>query len=160
MMILNCNAHHHFLKFLTNLLAFFNRYSYQEFLSVMDPLQSLCVVPSDAPAFPRGSESPRVGSGNPGLSSLESTPTVTRSTSRALHQTSLPSIDTRSHTASVLQTRERRQRKHKDPLFTKAELQSEKYLAYRKKNKQGGKKPQEEQVWTDELEEVFQLGMI
>lgn len=125
----------------------------------MDPLQSLCVLPSNAPAFPRGSASPRVGSENLGLSSLESTPTVTRSTSRALHQTSLPSIDTRSHTASVLQTRERRQRKHKDPLFTKAELQSEKYIAYRKKYKHGGKKPQEEQCWTDDLEEVFQLAL-
>ena len=131
----------------------------------MEPLQSLCVLPSNAPALPHGTGSPNVGSGSLGSSSLESTPIAARSTSCVLHQTSLPPVNTRNHTASVLQIRERRRRKHngaysRDPLFTKAELQSERYIAYREKNKQGGKKPQEEQIWTDDLEEVFQLGMI
>lgn len=138
-------------------------HSYQEFLSVMDPLQSVSVLPSNGPALPHGTESPK---GNLGLSSLESTPTATRSTSRALHRTSLPCSNARSQTiGGAIQIQERKRRKRneafpRDPLFTKAELQSEKYLNYRKKNKQGGKKSQEEQIWNDELEEVFQLGMI
>lgn len=121
----------------------------------MNSLQSLCILPSNAPSL--GTECPKE---SPGLSSLESTPTVTRSTSSALHR------DTRSHTiGGALQVQEKRRRKHngaysQDPLFTKAELNSTKYLTYREKVRRGGKKPQEEQIWTDELEEVFQLGMI
>lgn len=121
------------------------------------------MLPSNAPALADGTETLK---GNLGLSSRESTPIDTRSTSRALHRTSLPSSNTRSQTiGGAVQIPERKRRKRneafpRDPLFTKAELQSEKYLTYRQKNKQGGKKPQEEQVWNDELEEVFQLGMI
>ncbi|MCJ1464467.1 hypothetical protein MMC07_003080 [Pseudocyphellaria aurata] len=129
----------------------------------MDPLQSLCLLPSNAPALHHDTESRAPE--NLGLSSLESTSKVTRSTSGALQRSTLQPVNNRSHTiGSVLQIREGRRRKHngpysRDPLFTKAELQSERYLAYRKKNKQGGKKPQEEQIWTDELEEVFQLAL-
>lgn len=129
----------------------------------MDHLQNPSVLPSNAPALPQGTESPKRGSGNIELSSQESTP---RSTSHTLHRTSLPSGNTRSHAiGGVLQIQGRRRRKDnkaipRDPLLTKAELRSEKYITYRKKNKKGGKKPQEEQIWTDELEEVFQLGMI
>lgn len=45
----------------------------------------------------------------------------------------------------------------RDPVLTKSELQSPRYLAYRSKqrNPKGSKK---EPVWTDELEEAFQLG--
>ena len=130
----------------------------------MDP--TLCILPSNAPSLRRGTESPEVESEILGLSSLDSCQTVIRSSSRALQRTSLPSVNTRSQTnGGVQQVSERRRRTHNgansaDPLFTKAELQSDRYRAYREKNKRGGKKPQEDQVWTDELEEIFQLGMI
>lgn len=131
----------------------------------MDP--TLCVLPSNAPSLRHGTERPEVEPENPGLSSLDSCQTVIRSSSHALQRTSLPTVNTRSQTTGgVLQVSERRRRKpnrakpSRDPLFTKAELQSDRYRAYREKNKRGGKKGQEDQVWTDELEEIFQLGMI
>jgi hypothetical protein len=46
------------------------------------------------------------------------------------------------------------------PIFTKVELQSERYVNYRKnQNKNNVKRGKGEQVWTDELEEAFQDGM-
>lgn len=42
-----------------------------------------------------------------------------------------------------------------DPLFTKTELRSERYNAYRKK----GRYTSERQMWNDELEDSFQLGV-
>lgn len=42
-----------------------------------------------------------------------------------------------------------------DPLFTKTELRSERYNAYRKK----GRNTSERQKWNDELEDSFQLGV-
>ena len=92
---------------------------------------------------------------------------VTKSTPHAVFQ-SLPyhcRADSRKKTAhAVLKLRERRQRSQidvhvsQDPIFTKAELQSESYNTYREKQRRNTKKSQEEQVWTDELEGVFQLG--
>lgn len=74
-------------------------------------------------------------------------------------------MDIRKQTAhAALKNRERRQRSQndvhvsQDPIFTKAELQSERYNTYREKQRGNTKKSQEEQVWTDELEGVFQLG--
>lgn len=92
---------------------------------------------------------------------------VTKSTPRAVFQT-LPyhcGVDIRKHTAHAApKIRERRQRRQNDahvsrgPIVAKAELQSERYNAYREKQRGNTKKPQVEQVWTDELEGVFQLG--
>lgn len=42
-----------------------------------------------------------------------------------------------------------------DPLFTKTELRSERYNAYRKK----GRNTSERHKWNDELEDSFQLGV-
>lgn len=43
-----------------------------------------------------------------------------------------------------------------DPLFTKAELRSERYNTYRKK----GRNISDGQKWNDELEDAFQLGLL
>lgn len=100
-------------------------------------------------------------------SNLNSALVVTKSTPHAVFQ-SLPyhcGVDVRKHTAhAVLKNRGRRQRSQidvhlsQDPIFTKAELQSESYNTYREKQRANTKKTQEEQVWTDELEGCFQLG--
>lgn len=92
---------------------------------------------------------------------------VTKSTPR-VDFPSMPyhcEVDIRKRTAhAALKIRERRQRSqnlthvYRDPIFTNAELQSERYNIYREKQRGNPKKPQEEQVWTDELERVFQLG--
>lgn len=100
-------------------------------------------------------------------SNLSSAQVVTESTPRIV----FPSTpyhreeDIRKRTAqAALKIRERRQRSQnitfvsRDPIFTNAELQSERYNIYREKQRRNSKKPQEEQVWTDELERVFQLG--
>lgn len=100
-------------------------------------------------------------------SNLNSAPAVTKSTPHAVFQ-SLPyhcGVDIRKQTAhAALKNRERRQRSQndvhvsQDPILTKAELQSERYNTYRERQRGNTKKSQEEQIWTDELEGVFQLG--
>lgn len=124
------------------------------------------VLPSTGPDMPeRKSSALVVGPGS--QSSLNSAQVVTKSTPRAVFQP-LPyhcGVDIRKHTAHVLlKNRERGQRSQndahitRDPIFTKAELQSERYNTYREKQRGNTKKSQDEQVWTDELEGVFQLG--
>lgn len=100
-------------------------------------------------------------------SNLNSAQVVTKSTPR-IDFPSMPyhcELDIRKRTAhAALKIRERRQRSQnlthisRDPIFTNAELQSERYNVYREKQRGNPKKPQEEQVWTDELERIFQLG--
>lgn len=133
----------------------------------MDPSQNQPVLLSNGPPAKYQSPALLVESGNQSAGYLNSTPEVTKSTFRALRQSSqsIPAVRFRKD-ATHVQILERRQRvqtnpRHLalDPLFTKAELQSERYIAYREKQRQRAKKPQDEQVWTDQLEEVFQLGM-
>lgn len=113
----------------------------------------------------RNSSALVVGPGS--QSNLNSSHVVTKLTPRAVFQ-SLPyqcAVDIRKHTAhAILKNQQRRQRSQndaqvsRDPIFTKAELQSERYNTYREKQRGNTKNSQEEQVWTSELEGVFQLG--
>lgn len=138
----------------------------QEFSSITMVSGHSYVLPSTGPdMLERKSSTLVVGPGR--QSNLNSSQVVTKLTPRAVFQ-SLPYqcvVDIRKHTAhTVLKNRERRQRSQndahfsRDPIFTKAELQSERYNTYREKQRGNTKKSQEEQVWTDELEGVFQLG--
>lgn len=124
------------------------------------------VLPSTGPDMPEGKSSALVV-GSRSQSNLNSTQVVTKSTPRIVFQ-SLPyhyELNIRKHTAhAALKNRERRQRSRnvthvsRDPIFTNAELQSERYNTYREKQRENIKKQQKEQVWTGELETVFQLG--
>ncbi len=124
------------------------------------------VLPSTGPDMPERKSSALVVDSR-SQSNLKSAQVVTKSTPRIVFP-SMPyhcEVDIRKRTAhAALKIRERRQRSQnitrvsRDPIFTNAELQSERYNIYREKQRGNSKKPQEEQVWTDELEAVFQLG--
>lgn len=158
---------HSFGNFLALLAFLSRRHSFQEFRSmVMEPRRSLCVLPSNAPApgqSPEGSRGAlKVGSGNLGLSSHEFAPAVSKSTSRVLNPTSLPTPHPQRYgygTTSRIQDRRKRRHRSPDPIFTQAELHSDRYLAYLEKQRLKNKKSGEEQKWTDELEQAFQLGI-
>lgn len=124
------------------------------------------VLPSTGPDMPERMSSALVV-GSRSQSNLNSAQGVTKPTPHIVLQSLPPhcGADIRKHTAqAALKNRERRQRRQngthvsRDPIFTNAELQSERYNTYREKQRGNTKKPQEEQVWTDELEGVFQLG--
>lgn len=124
------------------------------------------VLPSTGPDMPERKSSALVV--DPRCqSNLKSAQVVTKSTPRIVFPP-MPyhcEVDIRKRTAhAALKIRERKQRSQsitrvsRDPIFTNAELQSERYNIYREKQRRNSKKPQEEQVWTDHLEAVFQLG--
>lgn len=124
------------------------------------------LVPSTGPDMPERKSSALVVDSR-SQNNLNSAQVVNKSTPRIVFQ-SLPyqcEVDIRKHTAhAALKNRARRQRSQndnhvsRDPIFTNAELQSERYNTYREKQRRNTKNPQEEHVWTDELERVFQLG--
>ncbi len=95
----------------------------------------------------------RVGSGN---LQPNGPPIITRSY-RALPRTS--SVSSRNHAANGTSPRRRRHKPAhaRDPTFSKAELRSDRYIAYREKQRQNRKKSD---VWTDELEDIFLLGKL
>lgn len=117
--------------------------------------QNVRVSHSQAPAL-SGTDSQngalRVGSGN-----LQPTgpPIVTRP--KSYH-----SVERKNHTqsrnkkanAASLGRKRRTNRPTPDRILTKAELQSDRYIAYRKKQKDKARG-----VWSDELEAIFQQGM-
>lgn len=122
------------------------------------------VLPSTGPDMPERESSALVVDSR-SQSNLSSAQVVTESTPRIVFPSMPCEVDIRKCTAhAALKIRERRQRSQKithvsrDPIFTNAELQSERYNIYREKQRRNSKKPQEEQVWTGELESVFQLG--
>ena len=133
--------HHHSFEHFSALLAFLSkRYSF------MDSQQSLCVLPSNAPAL---------SSGDLGFSNL-----VSKSTSRTRLRISSTVGCTQNHAASTISQNQERKRRRQNVTVAKAELRSEKYVAYRRKQHSGEKKAQTEPKWDDEVEEVFQLGML
>lgn len=79
-----------------------------------------------------------------------------RTTIYCIQQAALSSVNTQKPADSV-RTLESNPRKLlvPDPLFTKIELRSERYNAYRKKSRNTS----ERQKWNDELEDSFQLGV-
>lgn len=79
-----------------------------------------------------------------------------RTTIYCVQHAALPSVNTQKPADSV-RTLESKPRRLlvPDPLFTKTELRSERYNAYRKKNRNTS----ERQKWSDELEDSFQLGV-
>lgn len=124
------------------------------------------VLPSTGPDMPeRKSSALVVDSRSHG--NLSSAQVVTEPTPRVVFP-SMPyhrEVDIHERTAHAgLKIRERRQRSQnithvsRDPIFTNAELQSERYNIYREKQRRNSRKPQEEQVWTGGLERVFQQG--
>lgn len=124
------------------------------------------VLPSTGPDIPERKSSALVV-GSRRQSDLNSAQVVTNPTPRIVFQSLAHhrGVDIRKNRAhAALKDRERRQRSQNDthvsrgPIFTNAELQSERYNTYREKQRGNTKKPHEEQVWTDELEGVFQLG--
>lgn len=123
--------HHHSFEHFSALLAFLSRpYSF------MDSQQSPCVVPSNAPA-----------------------PQVSKSTSRIRQRASFTGSTQNSVAGNGLQIQERRRQRQK-AIPANTELRSERYIAYRRKQRGGDKKAQREQKWDDDVEEAFQLGML
>lgn len=118
----------------------------------MDPQKSLCVLPSNAPALQEHAE-------NPGLHKLDSTSIISSLASCTRRRTPYTKINTQTHLAGAVPQNHERRRPQRNAGNAKVELQSEKYVAYRKKNRNVDKKSQVEQKWPDELEEAFQLGM-
>lgn len=79
-----------------------------------------------------------------------------RTTTHCVKRAALSSVNT-SKAAGSARTFESKPRRlpRPDPLFTKTELRSERYNAYRKK----GRNTSDRQKWNDELEDSFQLGV-
>lgn len=138
-------------------------------ISVME-MQSPCILPSNAPAL--GSLQTR--SEDLDLNSDSSDGAAPRLFSRASNQRA----GNGSRATEInLRLRDRKQRRQvkplpidqhgneipwkiiRDPVLTKSELQSPRYLAYRSKQR-NPKGTKNGQVWTDELEEAFQLGKL
>ena len=117
--------------------------------------QNVRVSPSQAPAL-SGTDSQngalRVGSGN-----LQPTgpPRVNRTNPYNYGKKSHWSQSrNKKATAASLRKKRRTKRSAHDGIFTKAELQSDRYIAYRSKQKVKARG-----IWSDKLEAIFQQGM-
>ena len=116
--------------------------------------QNARVSPSQAPLS--GTESQngalRVGSGN-----LQPTgpPIVTRI--KPCHSLERTNSQSRNKKANAASLRRKRRISHHTPdrIITKAELQSDRYIAYRAKQRDKARG-----IWSDKLEAIFQQGMI
>lgn len=115
--------------------------------------QNARVSLSQAPLFGTDSQNGalRVGSGN-----LQPTgpPIVTRTKScHSLERTNSQGQNKKANAASL--RRKRRINHHTpDRILTKAELQSDRYIAYRAKQRDKARG-----IWSDKLEVIFQQGM-
>lgn len=117
--------------------------------------QNVTVSPSQALAL-SGTDSQngalRVGSGN-----LQPTgpPIVTRTKSyHSVERTNYSQRRNKKATTASLRRKRRTNRPAPDGIFTKAELQSDRYIAYRAKQKVKARG-----IWSDKLEAIFQQGM-
>lgn len=117
--------------------------------------QNVRVSPSQAPAL-SGTDSQntalRVGSGN-----LQPTgsPIVTRTKSyNSVERTNYLQSRNKKANAASLRRKRSTNRPAPDGIFTKAELQSERYITYRAKQKVKARG-----IWSDKLEAIFQQGM-
>lgn len=117
--------------------------------------QNVRVSPSQAPAL-SGTDSQnaalRVGSGN-----LQPTgsPIVTRTKSyNSVGRTNYPQSRNKKANAASLRRKRSTNRPAPDGIFTKAELQSDRYITYRAKQKVKARG-----IWSDKLEAIFQQGM-
>lgn len=116
---------------------------FAEFYSVMPPSHQVS-VPSPLFNTVVLNESPRFCSRSP------------RTTTHCVQRAALSSVNTQkgADSARTFESKPRRL-PGPDPLFTKTELRSERYNAYRKK----GRNTSDRQKWNDELEDSFQLGV-
>lgn len=127
----------------------------------MELRRNLCVLPSNAPVQERSDCSKRVFQDTSG--NLQSSPVDNVD---ALTKESYDSqVTSRSPPASTQQVRTAERPDHKGrrhvrklPILTKSELNSEKYLAYRARQRANIGKDGEP-VWPDDLEEAFQRGL-
>lgn len=118
--------------------------------------QNVRVSPSQAPALSSGTDSQnvalRVGSGN-----LQPTgsPIVTRTESyNSVELTNYIQSRNKKANATSLRGKRSTNRPAPDGIFTKAELQSDRYITYRAKQKVKARG-----IWSDKLEAIFQQGM-
>ncbi|KAA6416295.1 MAG: transcription factor [Lasallia pustulata] len=127
----------------------------------MELRRNLCVLPSNAPVQERSDCSKRVFQDTSG--NLQSSPVDNVD---ALTKESYDSqVTSRSPPASTQQVRTTERPDHKGrrhvrklPILTKSELNSEKYLAYRARQRANIGKDGEP-VWPDDLEEAFQRAL-
>lgn len=117
--------------------------------------QNVRVSPSQTPALSctySQNGALRVGSGN-----LQPTgpPIVTRTKSyHSVEWKNYSESRNKKATAASLRRKRRTSRPAPDGIFTKAELQSDRYIAYRAKQKVKARG-----IWSDKLEAIFQQGM-
>lgn len=118
----------------------------------------------------------QVSSGNLGLDNVHAAASVPKPTSNKPPRTSITVENNRNQIlGEVSIPKDKKGRRQTDnrkchdkslvgfrcPILTKAELRSPRYLAYREKQRQYKMKGSKtEQVWSDELEEVFQDGTV
>lgn len=113
--------------------------------------QNVRVSPSQAPALSSTDSALRVGSGN--LQPI-GPPIVTRTKSyHSLERTNCSQSRSKKANAASLRRKPRTNRRTPDRILTKAELQSERYIAYRAKQRDKARG-----VWSDNLEAIFQQG--
>ncbi|KAL9043430.1 MAG: hypothetical protein Q9214_003384 [Letrouitia sp. 1 TL-2023] len=134
----------------------------------MENGRHLCLLPSNAPVLTDGAQDQcRVSYGSSvgeRISSPQRTSHITEIEREDLYERSICHHPSRNHAAQAAiklqqhkKGRQRTGKKHKDILraLTQDELESDRYLQYRDKNRQ----KTDNKVWPDELEAAFQRGM-